>query len=179
MPTYAHITKPANPKDYKGGYEDVFRFCPKADFATIAAPTASPAAIGDKVKIPTSHTWTGTNGVFEYAVKNGSITHTSETIGEAGARLLRHTFRFVLLGDAATTYEQLQAQLNSNNLVFLKDSKCAANEFVQFGDECTQPEFSIAFNANTNLEGSKEYEVTGTIVESKYYYTGSLTASTA
>ncbi|RYZ56726.1 MAG: hypothetical protein EOO14_11920 [Chitinophagaceae bacterium] len=177
MASYAHITKPASPQLYKGGYEDVFRFCPKADFTAIAAPSVSPSVIGDKVKITTAHTWPTDKGVFEYAVKNGSLVVTSEPTGDPGARLMKHTFKFIVLGDSASTFEQLQNTLNSNLICFLKDSKCVGAEYLQFGDTCTQPEFSVGFNSNTNLEGSKEYEVTGTITESKYYYSGALTVN--
>lgn len=179
MATYAHRTTPTNARDFRGGYKDVFRFCPIADFATIASPTGSPSAIGDKVKITTAHTWTGTNGYFEYETQQQTVTVSGETVGETGAKLLKHSTKFNILGDDASTQEQIQALLNAKVIAWVKDSKCSATEYVQLGDDCIQPEFSVVFTGNTTKEGSKIYEVTLTVLDAKYFYSGALTKSTA
>lgn len=179
MPTYKNITTPATTRDFRGGYKDVFYFAPIADFDTIAAPIAAPVAIGDKVKIPTAHTFTGTNGFFQYDSKQKVVTITSETVGDAGSRLLKHTAKFVILGDSASTQEQLMALLNAKVIAMVKDSKCTAGEYVQLGDDCIQPDFDVKFNGATTAEGSKEYEVTATVVDAKYFYSAALTMSTA
>jgi hypothetical protein len=179
MPSYAHITAPTNTRTYRGGYKDIFRFVPIADFATIASPTATPSALGDKVKITTAHTWTGTNGYFEYETQQQTVNIASETVGDAGAKLLKHTAKFNILGDGASTQEQLQNLLNSKVIAFVKDAKCDATEYVQLGDDCIQPEFSVAFNGATTKEGSKVYEVTAVVTDAKYFYSGAFTKNSA
>lgn len=175
MPSYADITTPTSPRAYRGGYKDVFRFCPVADFATIAAPIASPVALGDKVKITTAHTWPDPAGYFEYAAQQQTVTITSETTGDAGAKLFKHTAKFNILGDSASNQEQLQNLLNAKVIAWVKDSKCDATEYVQLGDDCIQPEFSVAFNGATTKEGSKVYDVTLTVIDAKYFYSGAFT----
>jgi hypothetical protein len=178
MPTYTHITAPVNPAaSARGGYKDILYFCPVADFASIAVPSGS--GVGSSLTIGTAHTFTSTAGFFTYDSKQKVVTVKGATIGDPGARLIEWTFETIILGDGASTQEQLQALLNAKVIALVKDAKCTANEYVQFGDSCVQPEFSVEFDGKTTAEGLKEYKVTGKIVASKYFYTGAVTLSTA
>lgn len=177
MPTYAHITAPADVNTVRGGFKDNFYFCPIADFATIAVPSG--AGIGSTLTISTAHTFTTTDGFFDYETKQKTVTIKSTSIGDPGAKLMEHSFEFTMLGHSASTQEQLQALLNAKVIALLKDAKCSATEYVQLGDNCVQPEFSVEHDGKTTAEGLKEYKVSGKIVGSKYFYTGAVTLSTA
>lgn len=176
MPTYAHITTPANSKDFKGGYKDTFYFAPLADFLALQEPGAV-VAVGDSLKITTAHTFTAPKGFFTWETKTQTATITGETTGEPGAQVMKWTAKFQILGDSASNQEQVEALLNAKMIVLLKDSKCAAGEYIQLGDDCTQPSFTATFNGATTAEGSKIYEVTATITGSKYFYSGAVTES--
>jgi hypothetical protein len=178
MATYTHITSPANPAaTARGGYKDVLYFAPIADFATIAAPSGT--GVGSSITIGTAHTFTTTNGFFTYDSKQKVVTVKGATVGDPGARLIEWTFETVIIGDSASTQEQLQSLLNAKVIALVKDANCGANQYVQFGDACVQPEFSVEFDGKTTTEGLKEYKVIGKIVASKYFYTGAVSLSTA
>lgn len=177
MPTYTHLTTNTNPLAIRGGYKDIFYFAPIADFATIGTPSG--AGIGSTLTISTAHTFTSTAGFFTYETKQKVVTLKGTSVGDVGAKLMEWTFEITMLGDTASTQEQLQALLNAKVIALLKDAKCTAAEYVQLGDSCVQPEFSVEFDGKTTAEGLKEYKVTGKIVGSKYLYTGAVTLSTA
>lgn len=179
MANYSHRSNNTNPLANKGGYKDVFKFAPKADFTSVAAPTASPSAIGDKVKITTAHTFTGTKGFYNWPTKQQSVTIKSTTVGDPGARLLKHTAEFTILGDNASTQEQVESLLNDEVIALFKDSACVAGEYVQLGDDCSSPVFNVEFDGKTTAEGMKEYKVSVEVTASKYFYSGAIVDATA
>lgn len=165
----------ADEKNVEGGYQNNFWFAPKADFTNIAKPGVY-AALGDKVKITTDHTFGAGDGFINWRAKKHGVTHTSETTGDAGSRSLTHTIVIEVLGDDALTLEQMQEILNDDVIALLKDQDCDnTDEFVQFGDECLTADFSIAFNGNKTSEGLKIYTITGVVKGKKYFYSGAVT----
>lgn len=180
MANFSHLTTNTNPKAIRGGYKDVFYFCPIADFTSIQKPTATPSALGDYVLISTDHTFTGTKGFFHYETKQRSVTIKGTSVGDIGAKLMEYTGEVTILGDSASTQEQLERLLNSNVICLLKDANCLVDDvYAQLGDECTQPEFTVEFDGKTTNDGLKEYKVSFKVVASKYRYEGIVTSSTA
>lgn len=180
MANFSHITTPTNVKEIRGGYKDFLYFCPLSDFATIATPLAVPLVIGDKVSISGDHTFALTNGFFKWELKQKSPTIKGASVGDPGAKLVEYTGEVTILGDEASTQEQVEGILNTKGICLLKDANClASDEYTQLGDECDTPEFSVEFDGKTTAEGLKEYKLSIKVVAAKYKYTGAVVESTA
>lgn len=175
MGNYAAIVKSTSPQDYQGGYKDVFLFAPVGDFLSLKKPTAPFATVGDRLKITTAHTFTAPKGFINWACKTKSVTLKSETIGDEGAQQMQHTATFVILGDGASTQDQMEQILNDNVICLIKDSNClVTDQYVQLGDECVQPTFKVAFDS-ANQDGSKNYTVTVAVTGKKFFYEAAVT----
>lgn len=165
----------ADEKNAEGGYQNNFWFAPKADFTVIASPGVY-AALGDKVKITADHTFGAGDGFINWRGKKHGVTHTSETTGDDGSKSFLHKFKVEVEGDDALTLEQMQEMLNDDLICLLKDQDCAnTDEFVQFGDACLTPDFTITFDGKTTKEGRKIYTVEGSVKGKKYFYSGAVT----
>ena len=82
---------------------------------------------------------------------------------------------FVVLGDSASTDEQLRRLLNDDVVCLIKEADCINNDsYIQLGDECVSPSFTVAFDGKTTKEGKKEYAVT-VVCKKKFFYTGVVT----
>lgn len=176
MPNYGHISKNSNPEAYTGGYKNVFFFAPAEDFITMAAPVVGGTpALGDTLKITDAHTFGVGKGFFRYAAKTHSATLKGASVGEDGAGEMEWTGEFVILGDGASTQEQLQRLLNADVVALLKDADCINNDsYIQLGNACVFPTFKVEFDGKTTKEGMKEYKVTVTC-KKKYFYEATVT----
>lgn len=176
--TYDNIARSTNPRSYSGGYKNVFLFAPRRDFLSISKPPDTPTAIGDTLTVQGAHTFTDPLGFFNYDCKTHSVTLKGATTGDDGAKEMMWTGEFILLGDSASTQEQLERMLNDDIICLLKEADCLSNDsYVQLGNECVSPVFSVEFDGKTTKEGKKEYKVT---VESKvkYFYAHTVTMNT-
>jgi hypothetical protein len=82
----------------------------------------------------------------------------------------------VVLGDGPEIQEQMDMLLNDDIICLVKEANCIVNDsYVQMGDECVQPDITVAFNSNNNAEGSKEWTVTIAVTGKKFFYTGAVT----
>lgn len=171
---YGKRTK-ADETNKEGGYKNKVYFAPVSSFTSIKTPIAVPVAAGDKVKIITAHTFGASDGFISYECKKHAVTHTSETTGDDGSKSLIHKFSFEMLGDSASTLEQMRDFLNDDLIVLLKDQDCGATEHIQFGDGCLTPDFNISFDGKTTKEGLKVYKVEGTVKDKKFFYTATVT----
>jgi hypothetical protein len=172
MPNYGHITKSTNPEDYSGGYKNELLFSPRSAFTTIAKPTST-AALGDKVSISTSHTFPATTGFFRWAGRLHSATLKGTTVGDDGAQEIEWTGSMDILGDSASTQEQLQNLLNEDGIAMLTDADCQGTDKIQLGNECVSPSFKVEFDGKTTKDGKKIYTVNITC-KKKYFYTGTV-----
>ena len=180
MANFAHIVTNTNTKAIRGGYKDYLWFCPLADFDVIATPLAVPLVLGDEVTINGDHTFLLTNGFFKWELKQKSPTIKGTSVGDPGAKLVEYTGEVTILGDEAVTQAQLERVLNSKGICLLKDSNCTSDDvYVQLGDECDTPEFTVEFDGKTTAEGLKEYKLSIKVVAAKYLYDGIVTESTA
>lgn len=171
---YANITRPSNPLTAKGGYKDNFYFAPIRDFLAIQKPVPT-ATLGSAFTISTAHTFTAPKGFLNWELKKGSVEGSSSTVGDDGEKLPQYSYKFILLGDNASTQEQILAQLNDDILCLFKDSNCLQNDtYVQLGDECNTPTFDAVFNGRTTKEGMKQWEITVTS-NVRYFYTATVT----
>lgn len=170
---YKKITK-ADQLNTEGGYKNVVLWAPVDTFTLLQKPSAS-AASGDTLKISTAHTFPEDEGFISWLCKLHSVTITGETTGDPGARSIIWKCKFTLLGDDASTQEQLQNMLNDSCIFLLKDGACHATEYVQLGDECAQPDAAVTFDGKTTLEGLKEYTVELTMKAKKYFYSSTVT----
>lgn len=173
MPNYGTITN-ANQKGKTGGYKNTLYFSEVGDITTWQRPTATPSALGDKFKITTAHTWGAGKAANVWETKIGSVQHTIETGGDVGARELIHVARFEVLGDDASTLEQMVNFLNDNKVVWLKDADCLTTDsYVQLGDDCNPISASITFDSKTNnpeqVNGQKSY-VVEIRTKAKFFY---------
>lgn len=171
---YAKITK-AEQHNTGGGYKNVVMFAQLATFLTLAAPVDPPVNIGDSKLISADHTFDVSDGFISWLCKKNSVTTTSETQGEDGANYLVHKAKFVLLGDGASTLEQVENLLNDENIFLMRDQECKSSEYVQFGDDCVTPSAQVTFDGKTTADGLKEYTVELTVKQKKYFYTGAVT----
>jgi hypothetical protein len=175
---YKAITK-ADEKNTGAGYKNVVLWAPVSTFLSIKTPTLTPAVLGDKVKITTAHTFNTDEGFISWKCKTNSVTLTTESVGDDGAKSLLHKARFVLLGDSASTQEQLQDFLNDQCLFLLKDSDCLnTTDYIQLGDECTQPIATVNFDgklSGVNETGLKEYTVEIATKSKKFWYSSTVT----
>lgn len=175
---YAHIAK-ADQQNVDGGYKNEFLFAPRTDFLSIAKPTTTPAALGDKVKITTDHTFTSPAGFYSWRLKQQPNTLNGESSGDAGTKKITWTLTVYLLGDSASTQEQIQNILNDDIICLIKDQDCASDEYVQLGDECVSPSATVTFTGNTTAEGNKEYKVDFAVPVKKFFYSGTVTKAAA
>jgi len=159
----------------KGGYKNVVFWAPVDTFTAVQVPTPTPAALGDKFKITTAHTFPTDEGFISWLCKIDSVTITGATTGDPGSNEMEWTSTFGLLGDGAMTQEEVTEQLNATNIWLLKDSACLeGNPYVQLGDECVPVKVSIAFDGKTTAAGLKEYTIT-LVSKAKYFYSGTIT----
>lgn len=172
---FAAITKSSR-ENTSGGYKNVVLWAPRDTFTLIKVPTTTPSALGDTLKITAAHTFPTDEGFISWLCKQNSVNLNGATVGEDGANEMEWKTKFVLLGDGASTQEQITAMLNADNIFLLKDSNClAGGPYVQLGDECNCPVASVSFDSKTTKEGLKEYtvELTG---KKKFFYSGTVTA---
>lgn len=168
---YKKIIK-ADQKNTEGGYKNVVNFAKASDFATMAAP-----AIAGGRSITASHTFGAGAGFTSWLCTKHSVTTTSETTGDVNKSLV-HKAKFNLLGDSASTLEQLEELLNDDTVFLLKDQDClTTDEFIQLGDECLSPEISVTFDGKTTKEGMKEYTVELSVKGKKFFYSGDVVAA--
>lgn len=174
MANYGHIVRNTSPSADGGGYKNTVLICPRADFLTFGKPIAEPVALGDSLKISTAHTFAATKGFFSWGCKQHSVTVKGTAVGEDGAREMEWSSEFTLLGDNASTQEQVERTLNDDVILLLKEASCLGTDaYVQLGDECVSPTFTADFDGKTTKEGKKEYKITVTC-KKKYFYTAAV-----
>lgn len=172
---YGNIARNNNPQAYAGGYKNVFLFAERNKFLSISKPTAAGLAIGDTLDIASAHTFTSPDGFNQWACKTNSVTLKGATVGDDGASEIEWSSEFTVLGDSASTQEQMQKILNDDIICLLKEADCLANDsYVQLGDECVSPVFKVEFDGKTTKEGKKEYKVTVTC-KRKFFYSATVT----
>ena len=172
---YKKITK-ADQVNKEGGYKNVIYWAPVSTFTSIKGPTVTPTVLGDTLKITSAHTFPVDEGFISWLCKLHSVTGTAQTTGDEGAQSLHHTYKFTLIGDDASTLEQLKGMLNDNCIFLIKDSNCLGTAaYVQLGDECLSPTCKIQFDGKTTKEGLKEYMVEIDVKEKKFYYSSTIT----
>lgn len=171
---YAPIAK-ADQKDVQGGYKNVVLFAPVATITVFGIPVDPPVALGDEVTIATAHTFGTSDGFISWLCKKHTVTTTTETTGDAGAQSLVHHAKFTLLGDSASTLEQLRNLLNDDVIFLLKDQDCVNGQYVQFGDACLAPNVKVSFDGKTTAEGLKEYAIEIDVKDKKFFYNATVT----
>lgn len=173
MPNYANIVN-STQTGKSGGYKPALYFSEVPDITTWARPTNTPAALGDKVKITTAHTWGVGKAVYKWGGKIHSVKHTSAAIGDEGSQELEHSAEVIILGDNPATFEQMLNMLNDEKVAWLKDADCLTNDsYIQLGDDCVPVTVTIAFDGFTTKEGQKAYTVT-LKSKKKFFYLAAL-----
>lgn len=173
--TYTDIAKSANPRADAGGYKNVFLFAPRADFLAISKPLDVPVASGDTVTVQGAHTFTDPKGFYEWACQQETVTLKGATVGDPGAQEIEWTGTFNVIGDNASTQEQMQGMLNDDIIALLKDAACMeTDQYVQLGDECVSPTFTVEFDGKTTNTGKKVYTV-NVKCKVKYFYAHTVT----
>ncbi len=166
-------------KNVPGGYKNEMLFAPKRDFLTFGKPTNAPAAPGDTVTISTDHTFDAGKGFYSWYLKLQPNTLNGESVGDPGTKMINWKPEFYVLGDSASTQEQIQSLLNDDCIFLMKDISCDDDTWIQFGDECMSPEVTVTFTGNTAADGSKEYKIELAVRIKKYFYKGTVTRATA
>lgn len=173
MPNYGNINK-STQTGKTGGYKPALYFSPVEDITTWQRPTNAPAALGDKVKITTAHTWGVGLAAFKWEAQIHSVKHNSATVGDEGAEELEHTAEIFVLGDNPATFEQMVQSLTDDKVVWLKDADCITNDsYIQLGDDCVPVTCKISFDGKTTKEGQKGYTVT-LKSKKKFFYLAAL-----
>jgi hypothetical protein len=175
---YFKITRDNTPGANSGGYKNVFLFARRDEFLSISKPPAPGPLIGDALKISGAHTFTDPIGFKSWDCKTHSVTLKGTTVGEDGAQEIEWSGEFAVLGDNASTQEQMQRILNDDIICLIKEAQCLVDDsYVQLGSECISPVFKVEFDGKTTKEGKKEYKVTVT-TKAKYFYAHAVTMST-
>src|SRR5947209_7947126 len=120
MANYGHILKPA-PEQARGGYKNSLLVVQKTDITTWGTPTATPAVLGDIYTIAIAHAFATNKGYYEWACKTKSVVGKGAPIGDEGAQQVQYTYEAVVLGDSASTQEQMTRSLNDDLVFFVKD----------------------------------------------------------
>ncbi len=175
---YKHIVRDLNPRASKGGYKNVIWTAPVSDFLSIAKPPYPAPLHGDRVTITGDHTFTDPKGFFSWDSKTDSVTGTVASTGDKGTKLPQYTYKFVIVGDSASTQESMENALNDHMIWLFKDANCLVDDaYVQLGDDCDVPEVTIEGDFKTTKDGLKEWTVT-VVSTARYFYTGTVTEST-
>jgi len=175
MSLYKKRTK-ADELNKEGGYKNVVLFAHKDDFLAVAKPTLNLDKLGGKYTITTSHTFPANKGFINWACKKHSVTTKAASVGEDGSKSLQWTAEFILLGDSASTVEQMTDMLNDDLIFLVKDQDCLnTTDYVQIGDECLTPDCTVEFDGKTTKDGLKEYKVTASVKAKKFFYQGTVT----
>lgn len=175
---YKTITKNLNPRANTGGYKNVILMCPRADFLSISQPPNPGPLLGDAVTISDAHTFTDPKGFISWDCKTHSVTGKATTTGDEGAQELEYAYPFTIIGDSATTQEQMQRVLNDDIIWLLKEANCLVDDsYIQLGDECFSPIAKVDADYKTTKEGQKEWTVIVT-TKARYFYTAAITMST-
>lgn len=167
----------ADIKNKYGGYKPQIWFAPVNTFTSIKTPTGSPTALGDTLKITTSHTFPADEGFIPMLCKQHSVTTTSAPVGDDGSVRSEWTLKAIFLGDSAELMETLEGmQAYSDSIFLAKDQDCLnATDYVQIGDECQQGTVKYTFTGNTTKEGLKEYALEVKVTGKKFFYSGTVT----
>lgn len=165
-----------------GGYAPLIFFAPIDTFTTLSTPIANPVSVGDEKKIATDHVFGANDGFIGLLTKINSVTIESpESEGDDGALQNTWTLKAQIKGDSAEINGQLDIMKNDpTGLIFLaKDATCVRNEYIQLGDACTPVIVKYSFNGATTKEGFKIYDISVSVKEAKYFYTGDVTEKPA
>src|SRR4051812_17008923 len=100
-------------KNRDGGYKALIYFAPVDTFAAIQMPSAA-AALGDKKKITSAHTFATDEGFISLLCKLHSVTSKGNTVGDEGSPVIEWNFEGIILGDSAMLQEELEGILNDN-----------------------------------------------------------------
>lgn len=174
MSNYAAIAKDQE-TNKDGGYQNSIWFAPISTFLSVAKPAANPAAVGDTLKITDAHTFTAPAGFYPWRAKKHSVTIDGTPVGDPGSMNITWKLTAIILGDSASTQEQMQNMLNDDILYLVKDQNCEDGTYVQLGDECLTPEVQVTFTGNTTAQGYKEYKIEASVKGKKFFYSGAVT----
>lgn len=173
MANFGHITKPASPEAARGGYKNELLVVDKADVTAWGSPLTT-SGLGDKYTITTAHTFGVNKGYYSWPLKLKSALVKGASQGDVGMKQVQYTFEGMILGDSASTQEQMHNSLDADSVFFLKDSNClVADSYLQFGDSCDSPEIDVEFDSQ-NSDGTKNWKVTGKITGKRFFYNASL-----
>jgi hypothetical protein len=165
-----------------GGYAPLVFYAPIDTFTTLSAPIDTPVAAGDKKKITIDHAFGVDDGFIGLLTKINSVTlESAESEGDDGSVQNSWVVKAQIRGDSAVIQEQLDEMKNDPvGLIFLvKDSTCNRNEYVQLGDACSPVSVKYSFNSGSTKEGFKIYDISVTVKEAKFFYTGDVTEKPA
>ena len=177
--SYKTITKSTNPRTDTGGYKNVVLFAPRSIFLSLSVPPDPGPLLGDGVTITGAHTFTDPDGFVSWDCKTHTVTGKPATTGDEGAQEIEYTYEFTVIGDSASTQEQMQRILNDDIIWLLKGANCLADDsYIQLGNECISPINKVDGDFKTTKEGLKEWKVT-IVTKARYFYTGLITMSTA
>lgn len=172
MANFGHITKKA-PDAARGGYKNELLLVKKSDVSTYGTPLTT-TALGDKFTISTAHTFPANKGYYSWSGKLKSVLGKGASQGDPGMKQVQYTYEGIVIGDDASTQEQMSNSLNEDLLWFFKDSNCLVTDaYVQLGDECDSPEVDVEFDSQ-NSDGTKNWKVTVKITGKRFFYNAAL-----
>lgn len=170
---YANI-KQSTTKGKSGGYKPALFFSPTAAIETWGRPIANPAAIGDKKKITTAHTFADGLTATKWQAKMHSVKFSSKMVGDPGAGELEHTATIVITGDSAEVTEMVEELMNDESVFWLKDADCIDNDsYIQLGDDCNPAEVQPEFDGKDTKAGQKEWTI-NIVSKKKQFYLAAL-----
>lgn len=173
MANYGNIVK-STQTGKSGGYKNALYLSPIKEIDVWKRPAAIPAALGDKYKITTAHTWVEGAATYKWEANIHSVNLKSATVGDPGAQELEHTLEIKFSGDNAATYEQIVNALNDDVAIWIKEADCINNDsYIQLGDDCVPVELSAAFDSSNTQTGQKVYTIT-IKSKKKFFYLAAL-----
>ena len=168
--------KLVTPQKVASGVAENCFFAPRADFATIAVPTAPFTNQGDSITITGDHTFGAGKGFLAIQLAPQKNSLESKTRGDLGLNGLITDLKFFIPGSYKEVHEQSQKMLNTPMIFLIADSESTGeDEFYQLGSDALGAYMTIDFTTGTTKDGVKGFMGTITYDAAVQFYTGTVT----
>lgn len=149
---YDHLTKSTN---IVPGLSD-FLFGIYSEFTSLGKPVAPFANPGDSLRISDAHVPAAGKGFYRAYQVPKKHTGKGDPVGSSGAKTLNNEYDIFIPGFDAVNLEFGVNIMNEEVITLHRDANCAADTWIQLGDDCLRAEIEINYTLGTvGPEGEK------------------------
>lgn len=171
MIDYPHYTGLEGAQNTTGFQETIF-VAQRSKFTTLAAPSATPSAVGDYSKITTDHAFGVSDGFIKLKMTTDSVELNSEPVGDnADSMGQKVTLTGFMAGLNAKNLELNRFLRNEDLIVLIQD--CNGTTF-QLGSKCSAVNCAPAVTGGKRSSGSKGTTWTFTYFGELFVYEGDI-----